>query len=280
MNEPADEAPGRADSWSAIDAEPRAGEAAAKLARLAVAPGEIEARRRALDLLALRPGEIVVDVGAGTGQMAVEMAGRVAPGGRVFAVDPAPLLLDRARETARAAGVGHVVDCRVADGRDMPFGPAAFDAAFAHWVLLHVDRPEAVVAEMRRVTRRGGRIMAVEIDWETIAVHPGGRDLTRRILHHSADRHLDAWMGRRLVDLFRRAGLRDIVVEPVVDVDTGEGDRAWLDFLHERAAIARSANVIDAADAGAWVAALDAAFADGSFFFSLTQFAVLARIPG
>ena len=267
------------DRWSDISDPKTAAEAARRLALRASAASEIEARRRALDLLDPRPGEIVIDVGAGSGIVSLELAARVAPGGRVFAVDRSETLLAHARAAARAAGVGHAVDCRVADGRALPFGQAAFDAACAHWVLAHVDEPGAVIAEMKRVTRRGGRVMCVEVDWETTIVHPAPVALTRRVLHHAQTRQVDAWCGRRLSPLFRQADLRDIVVEPIVDIDEGKGDRAWLEFLLERAANAVADRMITEQEARHWTERLEGAFAAGRFFFAVTQFAVIGRVP-
>ncbi len=267
------------DRWSDMSDPEIAADAAERLALRASAPSEVEARRRALDLLDPRPGEIVIDVGAGSGVISLELAARVAPGGRVFAVDPSEALLAHARAAARAAGFGAMVDCRVADGRQLPFGQAAFDAAFSHWVLLHVDEPGAVIAEMKRVTRRGGRVMCVEMDWETLTVHPAPVVHTRRILQHSQSRQVDGWSGRRLSPLFREAGLRDITVEPLVDVDEGRGDRTWLDYLVERAEIAVADKVITEQEGRSWTERLVEAFAAGRFFFSVTQFAVIGRVP-
>lgn len=268
------------DRWSDMSDRQAAADAAGRLAERARTPSEVEARRRALDLLDPRPGDIVVDVGAGSGLISLDLAARVAPGGRVFAVDPSEPMLALARAAARAAGVGHMVDCRIADGRKLPFGQAAFDAAFAHWVLPHVDEPETVLAEMKRVTRRGGRVMCVEMDWETMIVHPAPMAITRRILHHSQSRQVDAWMGRRLSPLFREAGLRDIAVEPIVNVDEGRGDRVWLGYLLARAHIAVADGVITEQEARHWSERLEAAFAAGRFFFAFTQFAVMGRVPG
>ena len=267
------------DRWSDISDPQLAADAAERLARRAAAPSEVEARRRALDLLDPRPGEIVVEVGAGSGIVSLEVAARVAPGGRVFAVDPSGPLLAHARAAATAAGVGHLIDCRVADGRQLPFGQAAFDAALSHWVLLHVDEPIGLLAEMKRVTRRGGRVMCVEMDWETLIVHPAPVAVTRRILHHAQSRQVDAWSGRRLAPLFRECGFRDIIVEPIVDIDEGTGDRTWLDYLTEHAEIAVAAKVITEQEGRTWSARLEEAFASGRFFFAVTQFAVMGRVP-
>jgi ubiquinone/menaquinone biosynthesis C-methylase UbiE len=269
----------RVDGWSRVEGAERVAEAAAKLERLGSSAAETRVRNRVLDLFGLRPGEIIIDVGAGSGVFTVDIARRVAPGGRVFAVDPSSGLLDRARTVTREAGIGHLVDCRVADGRSLPFGLAAFDGAFCHWVLLHVDRPDELIAEMKRVTRRGGRVMSIEVDWETAMVHPGDRTLTRRILNHSADRNLDPWVGRRLPGLYARSGLTDLVIAPLVLIDQGHDDRIWLDYLVERAEIALDAGIISRDEHAAWIGGLEVAFAAESFFFSVVQFAVLGRVP-
>lgn len=267
----------RTDNWSRVEGEARVAAAAAKLEVLGASAAETRVRTRALDMLALRPGEIVIDVGAGAGVLTVDLARRVAPGGRVFAVDPSAGLLERARIVTRDAGIGHLVDIRVADGRALPFG-AAFDAAVCHWVLLHVDKPQDVVAEMRRVTRRGGRVLSIEMDWETAMVHPGERRVTRRILNHSADRSLDSWIGRRLPGMFAAAGFSEVVAQPMLLTDQGAEDRAWLEFLMERADMALEAAVITRDDYAAWTDGLNNAFAAGTFFFAVVQFAVLGRL--
>ncbi len=266
------------DSWSDVNGD-RVVQAAAKLARLSASPAEQKVRARYLELLAPKSGEIVIDVGAGSGIVTAEIAQRVAPGGRVFAVDLSPGLLDVARATTREAGIGHLVDIRVADGRDLPFGLSAFDAAFCRWVLMHVDGPEKVVAEMRRVTRRGGRVVAVEFDWETTMVHPGERDVTRRILHNAADRQVDPWVARRLPSLFAAQGFAKVDVETIVAVDEGGGDRAWLEYLYERAAFAVAAGVVTREEAVKWMAALDDGFNNNNFLFGVTQFIVVGSVP-
>ncbi len=268
----------RGDAWSNIETPADAARAAAKLVRLGGSAAATRTRQRALSLLQLRPGDIVIDVGAGSGMVTVDIARLVAPGGRVFAVDPSAALLERARAYTHDEGVGHQVDIRQSDGRALPFG-AAFDAAVCHWVLLHVDEPARVVAEMKRVTRRGGRVLSVEVDWETAMVQPGEREVTRRILHFASDRHIDAWIGRRLPGIFGAAGFSEVTVHPLMTVDQGGEDRGWLEWLLEKADAALEAAVVTRDDHSAWTGALEAAFAAGTFFFALVQFAVIGRVP-
>jgi hypothetical protein len=120
--------------------------------------------------------------------------------------------------------------------------------------------------------------MCVEMDWETAIVHPGERTLTRRILNFSNDRHVEGWSGRRLTTLFKECGFVDVVVEAIVDVDQS-GDAVWLDFIEERAQNAVKGGVVSDDEASAWTGSIEAAAAVDRYFFAITQFAVLGRVP-
>jgi hypothetical protein len=136
-----------------------------------------------------------------------------------------------------------------------------------------------VIAEMRRVTRRGGRVLAVEADWETAMVHPGergGHQAPSSTTPPTAISTRGSAGGCRPV---RRPGVRRGGVETFVTVDEGGEDRAWLEFLFERAALAVSAGVVEREEAVRWMAGLDEGFNTDNFFFGLTQFAVLGRVP-
>jgi ubiquinone/menaquinone biosynthesis C-methylase UbiE len=268
----------RTDGWTALDTPERVVAAVRKLERMGRTEAELAARRRYLDLLAPCPGERIVDVGAGTGLITLDIAARVNPGGRVVAVDPSAALLDHARGAAKAARLSEVFEVEVGDGRALPFANRTFHAAFCHWVLLHVDAGSAIVRELKRVTRPGGRVVCVEMDWETAIVYPGERALTRRILNFSNDRHVEGWSGRRLTSLFKECGFVDVVVEPIVDVDQS-GDAVWLDFVKERAQNAVEGGIVSDAEARAWTGAIEAAAVADRYFFAITQFAVLGHVP-
>jgi SAM-dependent methyltransferase len=173
----------RHDDWTCLDAPDAAAAAIAKLEALGLSAAEVAARDSYLGLLDLRPGQTVLDVGGGTGCSAIEIARRVGRTGRVVALDPSVPLGAFGREAATRAGVGEVLEWRLGSAEALPFPDGTFDRAFCRWVLLHVEAAEAVVREMRRVVRPGGRIMCVEADWETVTVYPGERGLTRRILN-------------------------------------------------------------------------------------------------
>jgi len=264
----------RHDDWTRLDAPDAAAAAIAKLEALGQSAAEVAARDRYLGLLDIRPGQAVLDVGAGTGRVAIEMARRVGREGRVVAIEPSEALGAHARSAAARAGVSDIVAWQMGRAEELPLPDGAFDRSFCRWVLLHVDPAESVVREMRRVTRPGGRVMCVEVDWETVTVYPGERMSTRKIVNFSSDRHIEGWSGRRLAPLFRECGIANVSVEPIVIVDDASEGREWVTYLHQRAEMAVSAGVVSEGEAASWREAIDRAVAQRRYFFSFTQFAV------
>jgi SAM-dependent methyltransferase len=106
----------------------------------------------------------VLDVGCGVATTAIEIARRHRA--RVTAADIAPLMLEHARANTQAAGVDDLVTVTSADILALPFDDAAFDVVIAEAVTMFTDRPKAA-AELARVTRPGGRVLATEFCWRT-----------------------------------------------------------------------------------------------------------------
>jgi SAM-dependent methyltransferase len=104
----------------------------------------------------------VLDVGCGVATTAVEIATRY--GARVTAVDISPLMLERARDNARAAGVAQLVSVEEGDILNLDYDDASFDVVIAEAVTMFVDRPRAA-KELARVARPGGRVLATEFFW-------------------------------------------------------------------------------------------------------------------
>ncbi len=115
-------------------------------------------RQDCRDLGALLGGHIL-DLGVGPGVSAVEMA-QTARGARVAGIDLSASMLRRARRNAAAARL--TLALVRADAAALPFGAATFDAAAGHSFLYLVRDAAAVLAEVRRVVRPGGRVAFLE----------------------------------------------------------------------------------------------------------------------
>ena len=83
-------------------------------------------REKLLRFARLQPGETVLDVGCGTGSLAIAAKMQVGPAGKVYGIDASPEILARARKKARKAGVE--VTFEQAPGQALPFPDGHFDA--------------------------------------------------------------------------------------------------------------------------------------------------------
>lgn len=130
--------------------------------RLALLGRERAFRERILELARVETGETVLDVGCGTGTLAIAAARRVGPVGAVYGIDASPEMLARARRKAAKAGVEAVF--RNAPAQALPFPDAKFDAVLSTVMLHHLPRKdrEQCTAEMRRVLKPGGSVLVVE----------------------------------------------------------------------------------------------------------------------
>jgi demethylmenaquinone methyltransferase/2-methoxy-6-polyprenyl-1,4-benzoquinol methylase len=115
-------------------------------------------RRRAADLAALAPGDRALDVATGTGDLALELADRVAPGGEVVGVD----FSERMLELAQAKG-GNRVRFESGNALALAFPDGAFDAATVGFGARNFSDLERGLSEMARVVRPGGRVVVLEI---------------------------------------------------------------------------------------------------------------------
>jgi ubiquinone/menaquinone biosynthesis C-methylase UbiE len=119
-------------------------------------------RERLVRLARLEPGRSVLDVGCGTGSLAIAAKHRVGPLGTVHGVDASQEMIARARTKAKKAGAHVVFAEGVAEA--LPFEDRQFDAVLSTLMLHHLpsDARQQCAREMGRVLKPGGRALAVE----------------------------------------------------------------------------------------------------------------------
>ncbi|WP_273844177.1 class I SAM-dependent methyltransferase [Rubrobacter calidifluminis] len=112
-------------------------------------------------LLDPRPGERLLEVGPGTGYYTLDVAGLLKPGGTLHALDVQQRMLDHTLRAARERGIDNIV-AGCGDARSLPYGDDTFDGAYMVAVLGEVPDQEAVLQELHRVLKPGGRLVIGE----------------------------------------------------------------------------------------------------------------------
>ena len=174
-------------------------------------------RERAADLAAVGPGDRVLDVATGTGDLALELARRVGPSGEVVGSDFSPGMLEHARR--KAGTIGNV---RFEEGNALalPYPDDSFAAATVGFGARNFSDLGRGLSEMARVVRPGGKVVVLEITtptkpplstffrlWFDRIVPLLGRDEAYTYLPNSVKRFPGP---EALAGVMAGAGLRDI----------------------------------------------------------------------
>jgi SAM-dependent methyltransferase len=122
-----------------------------------------------------RPGQSVLELAAGPGELALEIAPRLAPGGRLICTDRSPNMVEAARRAADARGLENL-EARVADAHHLELADASMDAVVCRMGYMLMAEPARAFGETVRVLRTGGRVAfavwadAADNSWAT-ALH-------------------------------------------------------------------------------------------------------------
>jgi demethylmenaquinone methyltransferase/2-methoxy-6-polyprenyl-1,4-benzoquinol methylase len=123
-------------------------------------------RERAAARTGLGPGDSALDICCGTGDMALELAERVTPGGHVVGCDFSEPMLDLAREKAAERSVDGV-RFEWADALELPYDGERFDAVTVGFGVRNLADLDRGLREMARVLKPGGRAVILEITTPT-----------------------------------------------------------------------------------------------------------------
>jgi arsenite methyltransferase len=240
-------------------------------------PDVVAQRREVLRILDVRPGEHVVDVGAGPGFLAVEMAAALGPDGRVHAVDPSESMRALAEARTRPAGGAHV-ELSEGSANTLPLPDASVDAAVSTQVFEYVAEVPGALAEAHRVLRPGGRILVLDTDWDSVVWHSRDNARTARVLAAWEEHLVDPHLPRTLAPALRRAGFTEVQTHVVPLLNVGFAPNTFSAMIAPAIGefVAGRAGITDA-EARAW---LDDVTSQGdNAFFSLNRYVFRATKP-
>ncbi|GAA1852660.1 methyltransferase domain-containing protein [Asanoa iriomotensis] len=210
----------------------------AALDRFETLPDARRLREHSYDLLELKPGDEVVDVGCGTGRAVAELAER---GAVATGVDNNPAMVEVARQRHTR--------CRfqVGDALELPFADGQLAGYRSDKVLHDLTDPAAALAEAGRVLKSRARAVVIDIDWDAIIIAGDDPATTRNVVHARTDKLNAGFAARQAPELLRAQGFTDVGTtahhEVITTPNLGElflgriaGDAtAWLDDQRTRA---------------------------------------------
>ena len=235
-----------------------------------------EARRYkelSISLLNLKRGVSALDVGCGTGEDVLFIGNIVGPEGRAIGVDISETMISEARK--RIADQ-HLTNVEFADmdAESLDFADESFEGCRADRVLQHLENPKKALGEIFRVTKRNGRIVVADTDWDTLTVDSDFKEITRKVIHAGTDETANGWSGRQLYGMFKSLGLANARVEPLAGAFTNYSLANQVLNLDSYAILAETKGLITTEEKTRWVSDLQKKQGLGRFLASLTVFVV------
>ncbi len=239
------------------------------------------ARARMRNLLHIRAGDRVLDVGCGSGMDALYLARLVGVDGWVEGVDIDPYRVQEDERTAQAHNISgwvHYSQCDV--DRPLPFPACDFSATCSVRLLEYVRKPRFVLSEMVRVTRPGGWIVCLDTDWGTLSIDLPETSIERKVAHAKAECcYPNGYAARQTYRHFRKLGLVEMLIEPYPVFFTNAASARKIlgfDTLEKRAV---TDHWVSKHEIDQWREQLEKAEHEGTFFAMVNLLLIAGRRP-
>jgi len=150
----------------------------------------------------IKRGNIVLDVGIGTGFLALGAARAVGKTGKIIGVDLSEAMLNKAKANLSKRGLANRVEFRVGDAENVPLEDASVDVAIGNMILHHCPDPQRAIREMTRVLKPSGKLVVSDLEE-----------------HHEEwlkTEMSDLWLGfslEKIRKMFTQAKLKNVKVE-------------------------------------------------------------------
>ena len=185
-----------------------------------------------IDAMDIKSGMAILDAGCGTGAITRRFAQIVKPA-TVTAVDFDPVFLEGAKAIAADEGIKNV-SFESGDIDNLEYQDEMFDLAYCRLVLMHVQDTVKTVEELKRVTKKGGKVVVSDQDDGGMIVYPVMPKLTElwnRYGQWGETQRMDRYIGRKLYSILLQAGLESVRVFPFPICITQENTEMYRMFV-------------------------------------------------
>jgi ubiquinone/menaquinone biosynthesis C-methylase UbiE len=208
----------------------------------------------------------VLDLGCGTGVVSRAIAQRKGFAGRVTGIDRSPYLIAAAERFAAREGVARVVGFHTGDSQSLSLPSAALDAVVAHTLISHVEDPAAVLREMARIVKPGGRIGIFDGDYASLTygtTDPAKGKATDEMIINALV--TNPRVMREMPQLLKEAGLVLEASFAHVVADIGRAD-FFAPGLQSLVRVLPKSGAMSESEARAWVNAMLRQSDEGTYF--------------
>lgn len=251
-------------------------ERTARLLDNAYLGADVSSRRRLnFDAIVPQPGDRIMDIGCGTGLLAMELARAVGENGRIVGVDPSDDM--RATALERCHGVLQV-EVLAGTANELPADNTSIDKAVSVQVFEYLDDIPGAVGEAYRVLRPGGRLAIGDNHWDSLIWSADDDSRMSRMItawdHHLAERCVPAI----LPDVMANTGFEIEGIRTLTFCDTTLRPDGMANMLmHLMVPYAVNNGHLDVSEANAWADEQLERARSGRFFFSLCHYVVIGR---
>lgn len=228
-------------------------------------------------ILRPRTGERILDIGCGAGHDAHKLARLVGRNGHVVGIDRSKTMIREARRRMQHKDLS--LEFGVCDAHHLKFPDNTFDACLAIGTLMFMQNPSQVLTEVLRVLKPGGRFVAHESDWDSLAITAGNDPVTDTVVKIIQKSVCHSGIGHQLPVLFWQAGFKHTFMGAgtLTLSDYTLANEGWR--IEATLEEARKAGAISSMDVRKLLHQLKVASETGKFFGASTGFAVAGIKP-
>ncbi|WP_281973673.1 methyltransferase domain-containing protein [Ruegeria faecimaris] len=250
-----------------------------KLLETAYQGAELTRRRQvSFDALCPSPGETILDIGCGNGLLTAELARAVGSDGCVIGIDPSTDMTAAAKE--RCSDYANV-EFRAGAANSLPIENESADKAVSVQVFEYIEDVDGALADTLRCVKPGGRLVISDLHFGSLIWFSDEPDRMQKMLTSWNQHFVSGSLPERLPALIKARGdhVEDVLSFTMTDHQL-KPDGLAIMMMHLMKQYAVANDYVDPAVAQSWFDEQFSLAKVGRFFFSMTQFVVVARRKG